>query len=299
MQNRSFTLMKALLIAGLTIALYTPTSALAWSQAGGQRGGRGAAPEASGSAAATGPVDVNGKKFDPHDLSGIYTRTGGDTGFGPAKDMPPLTPAGEAKLKSVTIVGTTSRSPLVKTTTNPRQSNDLALTCNPKGFPRLLLDNYHSYHEVVMLPNRMLQLWQEEQRPRVIWLDGRPVPSPEVIDDLGPMWYGHSVGVWQGDTLVVTTLGFDDRGWLDSYGFPRSFNAKIEERYKLTDPNTLTLTLTLTDPDYYTKPWVSDVKTWKKVPRAQITKAGWYGIYGQGESICAPMDEKPFVKGAN
>ena len=53
------------------------------------------------------------------------------------------------------------------------------------------------------------------------------------------------------------------------------------------------------DPDYYTKPWVSDVKTWKKVPRAQITKAGWYGIYGQGESICAPMDEKPFVKGAN
>lgn len=285
MRNRSVTLMRLFLSGGLVITLSLAVSPRIWSQA----------PQAGVRAAAD--TDVNGKKFDPHDLSGIYMRTGGDTGYGPVKDMPPLTTAGEAKLKSVTVLGT-SRHPLVKATNDPRLSNDLALGCNPKGFPRLLLDNYHNYHEVVMVPNRMLQLWQEERRPREIWLDGRPVPSAETVDNLGPAWYGHAVGKWEGDTLVINTVGFDDRAWLDSYGFPKSFGARVEERYKLIDPNTLQLTLTLYDPEFYTRPWVSDVKTWKKVPRNQVTKLGWYGIYGLGESVCAPMNEKPFVKGS-
>src|SRR5438128_12184686 len=95
-------------------------------------------------------VDVNGKKFNPHDIYGIWMRDGGDTGFSPAKDIPALTQAGQAKLKTATILGA-SRNPLVKQVSNPAESNDLALGCNPKCFPRLLLDTTHDYHEVIML----------------------------------------------------------------------------------------------------------------------------------------------------
>ena len=250
-----------------------------------------------------------GQKFDPHDLSGFYVRSGGDSGFGPAKDMPPLTAAGEALLKK-TITPVPGRHPLVKQASGAVPSNDLALapddpsasndpafSCNPKGFPRIVIDTAHDYHEVVYTKDgRMLQLWQEERRPREIWLDGRAVPSVETVENLGPAWYGHAVGVWQGDTLVINTVGLEDRAWLDSFGFPKSFHARVEERYKLVAPDTLQLTLTLFDPETYTKPWVSDVKTWKKVPRSTVTRRGWSGLSALGDASCAPTNKKPYVK---
>jgi hypothetical protein len=282
-----------LMTAFILILVFSSTES---ARGAGPRSAHAAAQARGRTAAATSTtVDVNGKRFDPHDLSGIYVRRGGDPGFGPVKDMPPLTPVGEAKLKRV-ILPAAGRHPLVKQATDAAPSNDPALACNPKGFPRLLLDTTHDYHEVIMLPNRMLQLWQEERRPREIWLDGRAVPSDETVDGLGPAWYGHAVGVWQGDTLVVNTVGLDDRAWLDSFGFPKSFNARVEERYKLVDPDTLQLTLTLYDPEIYTKPWVSDAKIWEKVPRNNVTRRGWYGLFGLGEAICAPTNGNPFVK---
>jgi hypothetical protein len=251
-----------------------------------QTEGRAGAP--SGTA-----VDVNGNKFNPRDLSGIYGRSGGDPGFGPAQSIPPLTPAGEAKLKGV-VLPVPSRHPLAKATSDPAQSNDPSLTCNPKGFPRLLLDTTVGNYELIMLPNRMLQLWQEERRPREIWLDGRAVPSTAMLDALGPSWYGHAVGAWQGDTLVVNTVGLEERAWVDSFGFPKSFGARVEERYKLVDPNTLEVTLTLHDAEMYTKPWVSDVKTWKKLPRQNLTRRGWSGLFGGlKQAMCDPTAVKP------
>jgi hypothetical protein len=117
------------------------------------------------------------------------------------------------------------------------------------------------------------------------------VPSGENLENLGPTWYGHSVGTWQGDELVVNTVGLDDRLWVDQYAFPISFEARIEERYKKTDANTIELRMTLYDPKYYTRPWVSDVKMWKKEPRENVTYFGWYGLFsGAGELLCAPMN---------
>lgn len=254
-----------------------------------------AGTQAAAGQAASGAVDVNGKKFNPRDFSGIWIRRSGDPGFGPQGTNPPLTPAGEAAIKNNVIVGR-SRHPLVKNVNDPKDSNDLAITCNPKGFPRLVIDTAYDYHEVVMLPNRVIQLWQEERRPRDIWIDGRPVPTAENTDNLGATWYGHSAGRWEGNTLVVTTVGFDDRSWLDSFGFPRSFTARIEERYRMLDPDTLELRLTLHDPEYYTRDWVSDAKIWKKEPRKNLTYLGWYGLFtGRGELICAPFNGKPNV----
>ena len=266
-------------------------------QAGGQRQTRTAAvPQSARPAASANLVDVNGKKFDPRDLSGIWLRRGGNRSFGPPNTNPPLTKAGEDMIKTRIPSPGYSRHPLVKKITDPKETNDPTYACNPKGFPRVLLDTAHDYNEVVTLPDRFYQIWQEARVPREIWLDRRAVPSGDQLESLGPTWYGHSVGHWEGDTLVVITVGLDDRAWLDQYAFPKSFHAKIEERYKLTDPNTLSLQLTLTDPEMYTKPWVSDMKVWRKEPRKNVTWYGWYGLFsGLGELICAPMNANPYV----
>ena len=236
--------------------------------------------------AGAGSAQAQGGGFDPRDLSGIYVRTGGDPGFGPVDSMPPLTPAGEAELRNVILPGP-SRHPLAREASDAAPSNDASLACNPKGFPRLLLESNHQ--ELITLPNRILQVWNQERRPREIWTDGRDVPSPDDINNLGLTWYGHGVGVWEGNTLVVTTVGIDDRAWLDSFGFPRGYDARVEERYERVDANTLQVTVTLFDEEMYTSPWVSDVKTFSKEPAQNVTRRGWYGLLGGvPQEICFP-----------
>ena len=93
-------------------------------------------------------------EYDPRDFSGIYIRRGGDRGF-PVEHMPSLTPEGEERL-SQNISPGRSRHPLVRNVEDPELSNDPAFSCNPKGFPRIVLDTAHDFHEVVMLPDRML-----------------------------------------------------------------------------------------------------------------------------------------------
>lgn len=232
-------------------------------------------------------------KFDPHDLTGIWLRTGGDRGLSPK--APPLTPAARAVMAK--NVPARSRNPLAPATPDPSLSNDPAFSCNPKGFPRILLDTAHDWHEVIQINGRLLQLWQEERRPREIWMDGRAVPSGDNLDNIGPSWYGHSVGQWKGDTLVVQTVGLDDRAWVDVYGYPKSVDARVEERYRRVNADTMEVQLTLTDPKFYTAPWVSDTKVFKKEPREKVTFFGWYGLFsGLGELICAPMNASPVNK---
>ena len=74
--------------------------------------------------------------------------------------------------------------------------------------------------------------------------------------------------------------------------YNRLVNARIEERYTRTGPDTIELRLTLYDPALYTQPWVSDVKTYTRIPRQETTFYGWYGLFsGLTEGICAPMNE--------
>ncbi len=234
------------------------------------------------------------QKFDPRDLTGIWLRSDGDRSISP--NTPALTAEGEARIaKNLPARGRHPRAPAART---PAESNDPAFACNPKGFPRIVLDTAHDYHEVIdTRRGRLLQLWQEERRPREIWMDGRPVPSGDNLDNLGPSWYGHSVGRWEGNTLVVVTVGLDDRAWVDVYGHPKSAEARVEERYRRVDADTMEARLTLFDPRYYTKPWESDAKIFKKQPRDKVTFGGWYGLFsGLGELICAPMNANPVSK---
>jgi hypothetical protein len=228
-------------------------------------------------------------EFDARDYSGIWFRQGGDCGFGPEGSAPALTPAGEEAIKK--NIPFRARHPLQRKIDDPSQSNDPALDCNPKGFPQIVVDTAHDHHEVIQLPTRIIQLWQEERAPREIWMDGRPLPSGENLANLGPSWYGMSVGHWEDDTLVVETVGLEDTAWVDIFGFPKSNDAQIVERYTKVNATTLQVQLTLYDPKYYTAPWVSDIKTFKKEARdgPQVNHFGWYGLFsGLTDLLCAP-----------
>ena len=108
------------------------------------------------------------RPFDHHDFSGIWLRRGGDRSISPK--APALTAEGTARMmKNIPV---RSRNPNTPSADVPEKSNDPSFSCNPKGFPRLLVDTAHDWHEVIQLPDRILQLWQEERRPREIWLDG-------------------------------------------------------------------------------------------------------------------------------
>ena len=233
-----------------------------------------------------------GESFDSHDLSGIWFRGGevrrGDRAFGPRDSIPAMTPEGEARARTI-IPQRGSRVDFMQAADFPGQSNDSTIDCNPTGFPRIVVDTAPEIFEFIHTDGRLLQIHQVERAIRELWMDGRAVPSGENLDIIGPAWYGHSVGYWEGDTLVVDTVGMDDRSWLDPFGLPKSFNARIQERYRRVEADVLELQLTLYDPTYYETPWVSDIKRWTRDDPAKQTVYGWYGMFsGLTELICAP-----------
>jgi hypothetical protein len=86
---------------------------------------------------------------------------------------------------------------------------------------------------------------------RQIYLDGRGHPK-----DFFPTWTGHSIGHWEGDTLVVDTVGFNDKSWLTSQGQPHTEKMHLTERYRRPDLGHLEIEFTIDDPDTFLKPWV-------------------------------------------
>ncbi len=88
---------------------------------------------------------------------------------------------------------------------------------------------------------------------RVIYLDGRPHPT-----NLQPSYYGHSIGQWEGDTLVVETVGFNESFWMDRAGSPHTEKLRFTERFTRTDYNTMRYEVTVDDPGAYTATWKSN-----------------------------------------
>jgi hypothetical protein len=85
---------------------------------------------------------------------------------------------------------------------------------------------------------------------RIIYMDGRDHPR-----DLDPSAYGHSIGRWEGDTLVVDTVGFNEKFWIDREGTPHTEQLHMIERFTRMDFNTLKYEVTIDDPGAYTAPW--------------------------------------------
>jgi len=89
---------------------------------------------------------------------------------------------------------------------------------------------------------------------RIIYLDGRPHPA-DIADY--PQFMGHSTGKWEGDTLVVDTVGINERTWLDSYGLEHSDKLHLTERFQKIGPDTIKYSVTYEDPVFFTKPWTA------------------------------------------
>jgi len=85
---------------------------------------------------------------------------------------------------------------------------------------------------------------------RQIFMDGRSHP-----DDLDPTWYGHSIGWWEGDTLVVDTIGYNGKAWYDNQGYPATEQLHSVERWTRTDLGHLVREVTIDDPGAYEKPF--------------------------------------------
>ncbi len=137
----------------------------------------------------------------------------------------------------------------------PAFHNDPRNLCEPIGFPRA---NHYNVRQTQILQNefKVVVLYEYAQTWRVIWTDGREVPT-EIPE---PRFYGYSVGNWVDDTtLVVQTVGMmpEDRVWLDSTGRPISDALRVEERWHRVSDDRLELTVTIDDPKMYTRPWVS------------------------------------------
>ena len=121
------------------------------------------------------------------------------------------------------------------------------LNCLPDGVPKgdLLPEPFKIIHSAGVV----VVLYEVETTFRQFFTDGRKLPV-----DPSPSWQGYSVGRWEGDTLVVDTTGFNDRGWLDARGTGHSTEMRIEERFRRRDYGHLDLTITITDPRTFTRP---------------------------------------------
>jgi hypothetical protein len=145
---------------------------------------------------------------------------------------------------------------------NPTTVN--AVGCFPPGTPRIYLQPFPM--EIVQTPARVLMIFEFNHFIRQIWTDGRGHNT-----DLGPTWFGDSIGHWEGDTLVVDTIGLNDKTWIDRAGHPHSDQLHVVERMRRPEPNTLQVGLTIEDPKAYTKPWGGQV-TFQLHPTWNITE---------------------------
>jgi hypothetical protein len=157
------------------------------------------------------------------------------------------------------------------------ENNDPFDICDPIGFPRIELFNLRAI-QIWQNKNQMQIIYQNSQAWRNIWSDGRALPK-EILE---PRWYGYSVGKWVDDyTFVVQTIGLDERTWIDNVGRPHSDELKVEETFHRVNHDIMELTLTITDPKMYTKPWVAIDKFRMRL------QPEWFDIR---EQLCAPSE---------
>jgi hypothetical protein len=200
----------------------------------GQGGGRG---RAAGPPPKPAPRDVNGRAilwgFTPQE-KGVWLPTIGIT-------------APIADYKTIPF------QPWAKALYDFRQTNELEphTRCKPSGFARQFETPYGV--EFVNLPELNRMYIFDIGGPhtfRTVYMDGRTHPT-----DVIPSYYGHSIGWWEGDTLVIDTVGFNERFWLDRRGLPHTDQMHVIERFTRIDSATIKYETLVDDPGAYTEPW--------------------------------------------
>ena len=126
--------------------------------------------------------------------------------------------------------------------------------CLPQGTPKILVAP--APWKVVQTPNFIVFVHEAFNLWRQVFLDGRErLP----LDDLTQTWFGYSLGKWEGNTLVVDTIGFNGKVWLDQLGKPSTDALHVIERFHRKDFGHMDIQITIDDPKAYTKPWTVTV----------------------------------------
>ena len=131
----------------------------------------------------------------------------------------------------------------------PPPDDNTTANCLPPGMPGIMNQPYPM--EFLLTPGKVTIVIEAYTQVRHIYTDGRPLP-----EDPDPKFFGTSIGHWEGDTLVAETVGFSDHVQ-HARGVPHSEKMKIVERFRLTDPNTMTIETTISDPVVLTAPYTS------------------------------------------
>jgi hypothetical protein len=127
-------------------------------------------------------------------------------------------------------------------------TNDPSYLCLPSGTPRIYA--HPAPFEIVQTPNRVLIMYEWMNLNRNVYTDGRGHREGRP-----PTWMGESIGRWEGDTLVVETVNFNDKTWVDRRGVPHSEQMRVVERIRRAGNDELTIDITVYDPIAFTEPW--------------------------------------------
>src|SRR5688572_18834840 len=171
------------------------------------------------------------------DFTGVWevSRAGGGGGARGGPSGPSLMPEYAAKRKAFLA--------------SPPDDGQTA-NCLPPGMPGIMGQPYPM--EFLLTPGKLTIVIEAYTQVRHIYTDGRKLP-----EDPDLKFHGTSVGRWEGDTLVTETIGFSPLTMLER-GVPHSGKMRIVERFRLTDPNTMSIDTTITDPEALTAPYTTN-----------------------------------------
>ncbi len=179
------------------------------------------------------------------DLRGVWIRRYDHAweNYAFSEELPPMTPWAQARFAESRPVFGPDAVAVVET-------NDPTYQCLPPGVPRIYA--HPAAFEIVQSAERVMIVYEFHQWFRIIYTDGRShrTGRPE-------SWMGESVGRWEGDTLVVESVNFNDRTWIDRRGVPHSDRLHVTERFSRNGDGQLILEITVKDPVAFTEPWSS------------------------------------------
>ena len=152
-----------------------------------------------------------------------------------------------------------------------RATADPEAKCYMPGVPRITYMDYP--FQILQFPERVLILYEYVHVTRTIYMDGSPHPEGHI-----DFWMGDSRGRWDGDTLVVDVIHFNDETWFDRAGNFHSEGLHVVERYTPTGPDHMTYEVTIEDPKVFTRPWRMNMPLYRRQEKEiQLLEYECYG----------------------